>query len=539
LAEVSSDPALKRHLRPFASQIITFAPPQANSRNTAAEVITMALYPKYADSKADRDANRPCLPAMAEAAIVLPMIRQFGGQKNPATGAIEPTRAMYADAYRQHGFDEGNAGQLCLRLPDGVALNFGPDNRPDQAGGLACPSMRVGALSRSQGAAGATSKGSTIEDTDLAALAANTFDPASYFNSSTATLLGVIKLPEILQKATVIPQWSTVGEGTAIIHQLVWDTAVPTSTDIFISKTTTRLLLKIAVKIQADGAAASTIQGTLTDFGIFLGGIIGLNFKSLQFFMPTGGKPVVHVELAGQGVAFDGPLTFLQALQDHLGLENFTDPPSLEVSAEGITAGYSLSIPTIAVGAFALQNLALSAGLNLPFTGAPIRARFALSERHNPFLVTVSLFTGGGFFGVIVGPDGVHLLEACLEFGGCFSLNLGVASGGVYVMAGIYIQIADKESQLSGYVRAGGALEVLGLITVSVEFYLELSYLEPKTARGQASLTVKVEVLFFSKSVTLTVERTFTSGSRDIGFSEMMNKEQWHTYLGAFAEEGQ
>ena len=70
-----------------------------------------------------------------------------------------------------------------------------------------------------------------------------------------------------------------------------------------------------------------------------------------------------------------------------------------------------------------------------------------------------------------VGADGVELVEASLEFGGHVAIDLGVASGGVYIMAGIYFRGEQKTSPqthvavtLAGYLRAGGELEpnVLG-----------------------------------------------------------------------------
>jgi hypothetical protein len=200
-----------------------------------------------------------------------------------------------------------------------------------------------------------------------------------------------------------------------------------------------------------------------------------------------------------------------------------------------LLCGYTLRIPTIAVGAFALQNLALDASIGLPFTGAPARARLAVSKRHDPFLLTVSLYTGGGFFAIEAASDNTRIVEGSLEFGASIALNLGVASGGVYVMAGIYFRIETNACKLSGYVRAGGSLEVLGLITVSVEFYLELNYEDP-VVWGQASMTVKVEVLFFSSSVTLTVRREFAGGSRDLPFDEMISLPEWDNYLAAFAD---
>jgi hypothetical protein len=90
-----------------------------------------------------------------------------------------------------------------------------------------------------------------------------------------------------------------------------------------------------------------------------------------------------------------------------------------------------------------------------------------------------------------------------------------VASGAVVAMVGIYLSIETggenkDEVLLAGYVRISGAVSVLGLITVSVEFFLQLGYLfNTGKLRGEASMTVRVKVLFFSKKVALRVEREF------------------------------
>ena len=125
---------------------------------------------------------------------------------------------------------------------------------------------------------------------------------------------------------------------------------------------------------------------------------------------------------------------------------------------------------------------------------------------------------------------------ASIEFGGSFSLNMGVASGGVYVMAGVYIRLENRAAHLTGYLRLGGSLEVLGLIRVSIEFYLGFTY-DPDVVWGEASVTVKIDILFFSKSVPLKVRREFASGSRDIPFDEMMSNSDWNDYIAAFAAE--
>ena len=68
-------------------------------------------------------------------------------------------------------------------------------------------------------------------------------------------------------------------------------------------------------------------------------------------------------------------------------------------------------------------------------------------------------------------------------------------------------------TELTGYLRCGGSLEVLAVITVSVEFKMSLKYVSAgNKVWGRATLTVEVDILFFSTSVDLTVERQFAGG---------------------------
>jgi hypothetical protein len=101
---------------------------------------------------------------------------------------------------------------------------------------------------------------------------------------------------------------------------------------------------------------------------------------------------------------------------------------------------------------------------------------------------------------------------------------------------------------LSGFLRLGGELEVLGIISISVEFYMSLSYessvkdpnppntvLVPAKIWGEASLTVKIEIVFFSKSVTMKVRREFSDPDR-ITFAQLMTEQMWkEEYCDAFA----
>ena len=201
--------------------------------------------------------------------------------------------------------------------------------------------------------------------------------------------------------------------------------------------------------------------------------------------------------------------------------------------------GYGITLPPAGVGVFSLENIALSAGLDLPLlSGKPV-IDIAFAARHSPFLLTVSLLGGGGFVHVQLDTEGMKLLEAAFEFGANASINLGVASGGVHIMAGIYFAMQTDagitKATLSGYLRMGGELSVLGLISVSLEFNLSFTY-DGKAATGEATLTVEIKVLFFCKSVSISVQKRFGGSAGDPTFAQIITTPQvWAHYVDAFA----
>jgi hypothetical protein len=246
-----------------------------------------------------------------------------------------------------------------------------------------------------------------------------------------------------------------------------------------------------------------------------------LNFEKIEFAVDSSAKMNVDVLLSD--IKFVGPLSFVETLKDLIPLDGFSDPPYLDISPSGIDAGFSLALPGIAVGMFSLTNLSLGAGFTVPFIGQPLSVRFNFCTREQPFHLTVSMFGGGGFFGVTIDPHGVQILEAAFEFGASVSIDFGVASGGVEVMAGVYFRMEQSAASLTGYFRLGGHVSVLGIISASLELYLELRYeFETGKAVGKAQLTIEVSVFMFSVDVTITCERKFAGSNGDPTFRQLM-----------------
>jgi hypothetical protein len=490
----------------------------------------------------------PILNKEKAASVRIPAVEQLLGTDN----AIDIKQAEAY--YNNNGIlgDETNRAGIFAELTNRPELSV----PPDKAGGLAAPKMDLTGISQNLGPVAGK-----VED-----LLTGKFTPEDFFKVD-AKFLGGISLKDIIpefplpsspdafdedQFKSRFPRITTKQGPDSIVSALDWSSKVkkfPEKFPLFLpeeEKTRLEIHSTIEKRLSKNGSDTSEptylVTGNLNDFAIDFAGVINVAFKSLSFRAKKGEKMDVSADV--DGVTFAGPLSFVSILSGYLPSSKspgFSDPPSLDVTSEGVTVGYTMGLPPIAVGVFSLQNISLSAALSLPFVDKPANLSFAFSERHHPFLLTVSLFAGGGFFGIVLRPDGIQMIEAALEFGGNISIDIGVASGGVYVMAGIYFKYDDTASKsevtLTGYFRCGGGLEILGIISISVEFYLGLSYeTSSNKVWGQATLTVKVEVLFFSKSVDLTVEKTFAGSGNDPTFGDLVSTHKdWTDYAEAFA----
>jgi hypothetical protein len=570
----------RRHVAP-GGQKIAFAEGRASQPGEAALAThAVEMDTRFDSSHVNLDAfpgGLPqFLPAINAATVRIPSVDALLGSAAAAAG----TAIGFDPKYLASGFDAvANKAQVFARFtkipsvpafPGGqelaaLALRFDPR----QAGGLARPDMIVDCLSRLTGPLPDPAKlvgdiGALLPDAkilgglslkqlllplvqglvvqqlpDLAGL-----DPDAMWAKLTAKAAAGVQALEVavpmfvtrtLRNATNVP--------TAVETQYVWKPkllsgAIP-GMKVLTLGSTAQLVLATTIRAPLDGSPpAMQSRGELTGFSFEFAKVVRVSLGRLAFTMRDARKPDFTAE--GVTLRFVGDLEFVNEIQKYIPAEGFSDPPAIAVTPAGIEAGYSLTLPSVGVGVFSLENLGLSARLTLPFVGDPVRMRFALSERHDPFLVTVSLFGGGGFFALDVDAAGHVGVEASIEFGGNFSLDLVVASGGVHVMAGFYFKMAGPdEVTLSGFLRAGGAVTVLGLITVSVEFYLALTYSTApsggKKLWGEASLTVGVDVLFFSASVTLPFRREFAGAAGDPSFEDLVDQPDWATYCAAFA----
>ena len=303
--------------------------------------------------------------------------------------------------------------------------------------------------------------------------------------------------------------------------------------------------LTIAVEMRASAKTEPSVDvlAELRRFDLTLFGtdsLMALRFERLAFQGGSSHKPEVDVVFGG--IEFLGPLAFIETLRQLIPFDGFSDPPFLDVSAEGVRAGFTLALPNVAVGVFALSNISLGADCSVPFLGKHVTVGFNFCTRERPFSLTVTFIGGGGFVGLRAAPDGLDLLEMSLEAGARLAVDLGIASGSIEAMIGVYLRLEAKKGSLTGYFRLRGEVDVLGIISVSIELLLELIYaFDTGKLVGRATLTIEVEVFMFSFSVSVTVERQFAGSNGDPTFAELMDVQadgssvRWSEYCEAFA----
>ncbi|MFF3603718.1 hypothetical protein [Streptomyces sp. NPDC002463] len=474
----------------------------------------------------------------------------------PALDALA-SRSAAAPAGTADADGAGTAARL-LRLDEkyvkeGLAATHQVYARLDTSVGFAPPVTSSGGLAKLDLPVNGLSSAVGLVGGDLEKFKSGTFDPESFFTHPPAgggfptRLLGVVDLTALVKS---VPDVSA-GDGekvprmvTEVKHPpgrppeevrttLTWHPDVKTTTAGSLTTTAdTTLDIRSTTVLRFDGTAPrSEVHGELNAFDLTFAEVLKIHVKSLVFTSKPGTTPSLDVKV-GQ-VTFAGSLRFLDRLREYL--PSPANGPRIAVDPTGVAVGYSLAIPGLGVGVFMLQNLTLSTEVVLPFNGDPVRASFAVSSREHPFLLTVSLFGGGGFLKLTVATGEVVALEGQVEFGAAAALDVGVASGSVCVTAGVYIMLKDKKSAVTGFFRAVGELDVLGIVNISVEFYLGLTYEPPKTLRGTATVTVRVRVAFFSKSVAMSLERSF-SGGDDPDFAKAFpNPRPWQERCAAFA----
>jgi hypothetical protein len=445
-------------------------------------------------------------PSVSRAAVHLPAVRQL------ATGPVDQTVpiAFEPNYLTTAGPDfADNVGEVFATLVTPLAISFDGD----RATGIAAPDMAISGLSRKLGTVAG-------DFTQLATGAATPkFAAGDFFKGAAPTLLGGITLPQVIDDVPGVAARDAApaltvdtSDPTKIRTRLSWAPPVKDGGLIqFTDRLKSLTLESTVVTPVGAGQPDAVTSGVLTGFKLNFAEFVTVAIDRLEFTARRGQKPQLILTLAPDAVQLTGQLDFLQVLMKQLkGL--LGGGPSLDIDGAVVKASYALAIPALGIGVFSLQNIRLGVGISVPLSNAPVGLRFNFAEKDHPFQLAISLLGGGGFFAVEATTAGIQRLELAVEAGAVVALDLGVASGSAHVMIGIYFSFATVKQIITGYVRAGGELTILQLVSLHVELYLGLTYQSvngQQTIWGEASLTIEVAVSFLHKSVTVSMRREF------------------------------
>ncbi len=357
-------------------------------------------------------------------------------------------------------------------------------------------------------------------------------------------------LTDIAKDAGGLAQMLQAAAGGQVTARLQWRPAItpwglPGVPNIFQPKDEHALHIDVEVRASASAPPAVDIVAEIVDFDLNLigdgsAGLMKLMFRRVGFHAGSAGKPEVDVVFGGIG--FLGPLSFVDRLRELIPFDGFSDPPYVDVAPDGVTAGFDLTLPNVSVGVFSLENISLGADARIPFLGDAMTVGFHFCSKDAPFRLTVMCIGGGGWLVLRASPKGLVLLELGLEACACLSVDLGVASGSVSIAVGVYLRLEADKGLLTAYFRIRGEVDVLGLISASITLELSLTYhFETGKLIGRASLVVEVEVLFFSASVEISVERKLAGSKGDPTMHQVMPPDDdgmnadWALYCDAFA----
>lgn len=485
----------------------------------------------------------PMLDAQNAAEVSMPALEALTG------GSPDVTIHLY-QGYLNSGIDP-NAGVFAeVNVPPPVGFSA------NKSGGFAQPNLSVSAIT--------ARKGLTSGKTEDAA--AGVIDPVAFFSDVDAKLFGTVPLKDLIPidpvslkalAATNAPEIRThsipsAKNPTQVTTKVNWSPSLqdypknPSSSDPLQVQFDTdgnksALTLKAEFDRYFNGAApTSKIHGALSNFLVTLFGVVGVKINSITFDSTNGSKTMVAAHLPSKdAIQFLGALAFVQKLADIIPPGIFGGAgPSITLAPDYLKVSYTIGLPPISVGVLSLEGIAITVGLDLPYLDGKPEFEFAFASRANPFLITVDCLGGGGFVHLVISADGVQMVEGALEFGGEFSIDLGVASGGVHIMAGIYFQLTNTSTTLTGFVDIGGEVSVLGIISISIDLNLSLSFIHNQygnKVQGRATLSISVHVLFFGISVSVSVERSFGAHGGDPRMKQLIGKTDWAAYADAIA----
>jgi hypothetical protein len=412
-------------------------------------------------------------------------------------------------------------------------------NKTDRSGGGLGPSPNISHLSRRFGPVGLgdarkAADAASVSTVPPAAVPAGAPPPgppqgADFFDVN-ATLLGTIHLTDIIRELNpadgsvpaLLSLLTPYADGPDFLQQsFVWETTSLKPLELGIlafepkPETTFKIDGSFSLWVGQPETANFKMVGSLESFAVRIGLTSAgarIPFNKLTYTAGSDGKTSFAVDLGE--VQFLGILAFIDKLAQELK-KFLNDAAGVEIDLQ--PSGLVVWMPPINLheinfGIIAIRNLNIRSWARLPFSPAPVEFGFSFGRSDAPCELSVGIFGGRAYVLAVLdtATGGLRRFEASFEFGALREISFGPAHGRVYILGGVFYGIASDGTTrtvvLKAFVRAGGSVDILGLISAYIDLYIGLRYEDNGTSSflvGEASLVYGFKIVLISYSVTL------------------------------------
>ena len=453
--------------------------------------------------------------AIASMMVATPALRSL-------LGTDEPRLMRYAANYLN-----GTDADVLLHIDAAHTIDLNFTAAADRCGALVSPHYFTDAISRKTG---------PVNLSALPTVPGTTIDPKALFPAD-ATILGFSMrdlIAELHQPPTII---SDLVSGTAPAVTMKWDGVTLGSHDGFVADANATLDLTVKT---APGAT-STHCG-LHNFGLrFPPGedaVLALRFAAITYDQNNGQPP--RLDTSGVSAQFLNDLRLLEKLADAVDLRQAGR--LIDIHDNAVTVHYTFAPPPISTGAFVMRNIAFTTAITVPFDARPVTVTLSFSSRANPFQLAVLMFGGTGYAELELDKTGLRRLEGVLEFGAIAAVDFVIARGEVHVLGGVRFTLEPNGSvTVTGYLRIGGSVDILGLVSVSIELIISLAYQSARNALvGRATIVVTIDLTLWSDTMEIDSGEWVLAGDQShtrplaAATAAFDGLAQWRSYRQAF-----
>lgn len=357
---------------------------------------------------------------------------------------------------------------------------------------------------------------------------AKSFSPDAFFKNLEAKIFGTIYLNQILGIDFELPKLSPSKD--EITYNFITNKIQSKDFDFFrfVAESDTQIQVYFSKSLKAAGVYNSFTR--LSNFRLVIRlvseDILLIKFKEFRIGSSNTQSRQIVAKL--DGVAFGGPLDFFGKLAEKLQLPG--TGLRIKPSLNQLEIGYGFPLPSISSPGFNFANIKFNVGVIIPFaTSASLSALklvAGINAEDDKFLVSVGIFGGAGYFDIEAYPDSLESINAGVAFGGYFGINLGIASGYVFLFAGISLSYARSGNMtLVGYLICEGGVTVFGFISIYLTVMLSMTYqrIDGQAALyGSASLRYSIKIGFFKKSFEISFSKTFV-GAKGASIGQQQN----------------